>query len=225
MFAAALVHNAIHAGWWQAAAARSAHLRLAPFAIAHFRKSRARGLPSLRPCLSVVLSRGPFAARERQPQRRLCGGKKERRVVAIYHCSTKPLARSSGPQRGSGHRLPRRRFAWSTSGRASSMITRGAAASSTASSCCPKGLASGAGPSCGTPPRRSRSARTPAPPGNGKWRCRTSSARRSGGSWRCGSPGVWRRSTAARWTWRCMSRTGKATSATGTRTCWPPRAR
>ena len=51
-----------------------------------------------RPCdpAAAALWRGPFALRERQQSRRCSGGKKERRVVAIYHCSTKPLARSSG---------------------------------------------------------------------------------------------------------------------------------
>src|SRR5262249_61700140 len=59
-----------------------------PFPSAPFPKSRAGGLPPRRP--------GPSRARARQPPRPPGGGKKERRVVAIYHCSTKPLARSSG---------------------------------------------------------------------------------------------------------------------------------
>lgn len=49
-----------------------------------------------RPCdpAQAVLALGPFAeanGNKAAPG----GGKKERRVVAIYHCSTKPLARSS----------------------------------------------------------------------------------------------------------------------------------
>ena len=88
--------------------------------------------------------------------------------MAIYHCSTKPLARSSGRSAvaaaayRSGHCLVDER----------------------------QGLEH-----------------------NYTRRC---------GNWRCASPVGLPRSTAARWTWRYMPQTGKATSATGTPTCWPP---
>ena len=115
-FAAARIISSEHEQCKGAAAARakaSAHLRLARFADARLRKSRARGRLSLRPSSVGPRRKGktpadpltdrPFAAlgRERKPRRAALLARKKAaaekgrevvRVMAIYHCSTKPLA-------------------------------------------------------------------------------------------------------------------------------------
>ena len=109
MFAAALVHNPIDADWWQAAAARSAHLRLALFAFAHFRKSRARGLPSLRPCFSRALGTARSLGRTANaaPPRRREKGAPRSGHLPLLDQAARPHLR---PERGGGGRLPLRRL-------------------------------------------------------------------------------------------------------------------
>ena len=134
--------------------------------------------------------------------------------MAIFHCATKPIARSSGRSAvaaaayRSGDCLVDERQGLEHD------YTR-AAVFSIPSSSCPTAQASGAGPSCGTPRSRREAQGYPHRQGVG-----SRLDGRDGRSGAAGTGGAIRRrpslaklgSTAARWMWRCMPPIGSATT-------------